>query len=98
MPVEAVLRRYIAKTGSKTSVYQKYFIEGRRNIYGIDFPEGLAANQELPMGTIITPTTKEDRPGMHDEELKDEEAEEVTDAKCGKGTLGKSKRSNPCYF
>ena len=58
LPVEIVLRRYMAKSSTSTSVYHNYFDLGRREIYGIKFPDGLQSNQEFPMGTILTPTTK----------------------------------------
>lgn len=64
--VEMVVRGYI--TGSTgTSIWYKYNTEGRRNIYGIDFPDGLQKNQKLPE-PVITPTTKAAK-GDHDEEL-----------------------------
>jgi phosphoribosylaminoimidazole-succinocarboxamide synthase len=44
---------------------------GRREIYGIRFPNGLRENQKLP-ATIITPTTKA-LDGGHDEPLTPEE-------------------------
>jgi phosphoribosylaminoimidazole-succinocarboxamide synthase len=65
MKVEIVVRDYLAGTTS-TSILSMYK-SGRRDMYGIDFPDGMRANQKLP-GTIITPTTKA-FDGAHDEEL-----------------------------
>ena len=62
MPVEMVVRDYLAGT-TATSVWSMYKA-GRRDIYGIVFPEGLRENQKLPQ-TILTPTTKA-RDGEHD--------------------------------
>ena len=55
LPVEIVVRDYLAGT-TATSVWSMYR-EGRRDIYGIRFPDGLRENERLPQ-TIITPTTK----------------------------------------
>jgi phosphoribosylaminoimidazole-succinocarboxamide synthase len=63
MPVEIVVRDYLAGTTS-TSIWSMYKA-GRRDIYGIRFPEGLRENQKLPQ-TILTPTTKA-QIGEHDE-------------------------------
>ena len=63
MPVEIVVRDYLAGT-TATSVWLMYKT-GRRDIYGINFPEGLRENQKLPQ-PILTPTTKA-RDGEHDE-------------------------------
>jgi phosphoribosylaminoimidazole-succinocarboxamide synthase len=65
MPVEIVVRDYLAGTTS-TSILQLYK-SGRRTIYGMDFPDGMAPNQKLPQ-TIITPTSKPSD-GSHDEPL-----------------------------
>ncbi len=86
IPVEVVVRRYMAKSSTHTSIYYQYVNQGRRNIYGIDFPDGLRANQELPMGTIITPTTKSED---HDEELTNDQARETVDNEFGNGTWNK---------
>ncbi len=65
MPVEIIVRDYL--TGAtETSIWPMYRV-GRREIYGIHFPEGLHENQKLP-STIITPTTKASE-GGHDEPL-----------------------------
>jgi phosphoribosylaminoimidazole-succinocarboxamide synthase len=65
MPVEIVVRDYLAGT-TATSIWSMYK-SGRREIYGIRFPDGLRENQKLP-STIITPTTKA-FDGGHDEPL-----------------------------
>jgi phosphoribosylaminoimidazole-succinocarboxamide synthase len=63
LPVEVVVRDYLTGT-TGTSVWPMYK-SGRREIYGIRFPDGLRENQKLPH-TIITPTTKASE-GEHDE-------------------------------
>jgi phosphoribosylaminoimidazole-succinocarboxamide synthase len=63
MPVEMVVRDYLAGTTS-TSIWSMYKA-GRRDIYGMTFPDGLRENQKLPQ-TILTPTTKA-QIGEHDE-------------------------------
>ena len=63
LPVEMVVRDYLAGT-TATSVWSMYK-SGRREIYGLRFPDGLRENEKLPQ-TIITPTTKA-RDGEHDE-------------------------------
>jgi phosphoribosylaminoimidazole-succinocarboxamide synthase len=69
MPVEIVVRDYL--TGSTgTSIWPMYKA-GRREIYGVRFPDGLRENQKLPC-TIITPTTKAPD-GRHDEPLTPDE-------------------------
>ncbi|HUC73213.1 MAG TPA: phosphoribosylaminoimidazolesuccinocarboxamide synthase [Stellaceae bacterium] len=65
MPVEIVVRDYLTGT-TATSIWPMYQ-SGRREIYGICFPDGLRENQKLPT-TIITPTTKAFDNG-HDEPL-----------------------------
>ncbi|HEX3861585.1 MAG TPA: phosphoribosylaminoimidazolesuccinocarboxamide synthase [Stellaceae bacterium] len=62
LPVEIVVRDYLAGT-TATSVWSMYKA-GRREIYGLSFPDGLRENEKLPH-TIITPTTKA-RDGEHD--------------------------------
>ncbi len=63
LPVEMVIRDYM--TGStETSIWPKYN-KGTREMYGINFPEGLVKNQKLPE-TILTPTTKDSGPDGHD--------------------------------
>jgi phosphoribosylaminoimidazole-succinocarboxamide synthase len=63
LPVEVVMRDYLAGT-TATSVWSMYKA-GRREIYGLRFPDGLRENEKLPE-TAITPTTKA-RDGAHDE-------------------------------
>jgi phosphoribosylaminoimidazole-succinocarboxamide synthase len=63
LPVEIVVRDYLTGT-TGTSIWPMYK-SGRREIYGIRFPNGLRENQRLP-ATIITPTTKAAE-GEHDE-------------------------------
>ncbi len=65
LPVEIVVRGYLAGT-TGTSILTLYQ-QGRREMYGARFPEGLRANETLP-APIITPTTKADA-GAHDEPL-----------------------------
>ena len=65
LPVEIVVRGYLAGT-TGTSILMLYQ-QGRRDMYGARFPEGLRPNEELP-GPIIPPTTKADA-GGHDEPL-----------------------------
>jgi len=102
LPVEVVVRRYMAKSATSTSVYDNYTnasgrnAEPRRNIYGIDFPEGLRANEEFPMGTILTPTTKADK--GHDEELTDSRAQEIVDRKLGDGIWEQAKTAAVAIF
>src|SRR5712675_1104171 len=69
LPVEVVVRDYLAGT-TATSVWSMYRA-GRREIYGIRFPDGLRENEKLPE-TIVTPTTKA-RDGEHDEPVTAEE-------------------------
>ena len=69
LPVEIVVRGYLAGT-TGTSILTLYQ-QGRREMYGVRFPEGLRPNQELP-APIITPTTKADA-GGHDEPLSADE-------------------------
>ena len=65
LPVEIVVRGYLAGT-TGTSILTLYN-QGRREMYGERFPDGLRANQKLPRA-IITPTTKADA-GDHDAPL-----------------------------
>src|SRR5436853_1349673 len=63
LPIEIVMRDYLAGT-TATSIWSMYKA-GRREIYGLRFPDGLRENEKLPQ-TVITPTTKA-RDGEHDE-------------------------------
>jgi phosphoribosylaminoimidazole-succinocarboxamide synthase len=65
LPVEVVVRGYISGV-TQTALWYRYS-QGERNIYGIDFPDGLHKNDPLPM-PVITPTTKA-RDGGHDERI-----------------------------
>lgn len=96
LPVEIVLRRYMAKSSTTTSIYHNYTDRGRREIYGIEFPEGLQPNQEFPIGTILTPTTKAEV--GHDQELTDNQACEIVDSKLGNGTWNKAKTAAYAIF
>ena len=63
LPIEIVVRDYLTGT-TGTSIWPMYRA-GKREIYGIRFPDGIRQNQKLP-ATIITPTTKAIM-GEHDE-------------------------------
>ena len=63
--IEWVIRKYLY--GSLWRAYSK----GKREMYGLKFPDGLKMADELP-APIITPTTKADV--GHDEEIAKEEA------------------------
>ncbi len=65
LPVEFVVRGYLAGTTS-TSILTQYR-SGRREMYGMRFPDGMRENQRLP-APIVTPTTKAAQ-GGHDEPL-----------------------------
>jgi phosphoribosylaminoimidazole-succinocarboxamide synthase len=65
LPVEIVVRDYL--TGSTSTSIWPMYQAGRRNMYGVDFPDGMRKNQKLP-ATIITPTTKATH-GEHDEPI-----------------------------
>jgi phosphoribosylaminoimidazole-succinocarboxamide synthase len=69
LPVEIVVRDYL--TGATATSIWPMYRSGRREIYGISFPEGLHENQKLP-STVITPTTKA-ADGEHDEPLTPDE-------------------------
>jgi phosphoribosylaminoimidazole-succinocarboxamide synthase len=69
LPVEIVVRDYLTGT-TGTSIWPIYRA-GRREIYGVRFPDGLRENQKLP-ATIITPTTKAVE-GEHDEPVTSEQ-------------------------
>jgi len=65
---ENVMRRYMAKTTTATSLYQAY-ISGKREFCGNSLPNDLIANGKLPE-LIHTPSTKSD---THDESVSPEE-------------------------
>ncbi len=65
LPIEVIVRDYM--TGStETSIWPMYR-DGKREMYGLHFPDGLRKNDKLPQ-TILTPTTKADVCG-HDEPI-----------------------------
>ncbi len=68
LPVEMVLRRYMAKSTTATSLYQAY-LRGERTFCGHVLPEGLIANGPLSY-VMDTPSTKSDE---HDESVAPEE-------------------------
>jgi phosphoribosylaminoimidazole-succinocarboxamide synthase len=70
LPVEVVVRGYITGVTS-TALWYRYS-QGERNIYGIEFPDGLHKNDALPQ-PVITPTTKA-RDGGHDKRITGAEA------------------------
>lgn len=70
IPIEMIVRGYISGV-TKTSIWYSYS-RGERNIYGIQFPEGLKKNQKLPH-PVITPTTHGGGKDGHDERLTKEE-------------------------
>lgn len=89
IPVEMVFRRYMARSSTSTSIFKNYS-EGRRNIYGIDFPQDLQPNQPFPEdlgknGVIFTPTTKPEKGAkdVHDEEMTEEQARELIKGQFG---------------
>lgn len=96
IPVEVVLRRYMAKGLTRTSVYFNYVERGRREIYGIKFPDGLLPNQEFPMGTILTPTTK--AKNGHDQELTGAQAKINVDTQFGNGIWNKVSVASHAIF
>ena len=69
LPVEVVVRGYISGVTTTALWYQ--YEQGKRTIYGIDFPDGLKKNDPLPE-PIITPTTKASD-GGHDERITNEQ-------------------------
>jgi phosphoribosylaminoimidazole-succinocarboxamide synthase len=86
--VELVYRGYLAKSPTKTSIYYNYFVLGRRDMYGMHFPDNLLPNQPFPPelgknGVILTPTTKASQ--GHDEELTEDAAREIVDKAYGSG-------------
>lgn len=101
LPVEVVVRRFMARSSTSTSIYHNYEDLGRRNIYGIQFPDGLRANEAFPAdlgvregvgqnGVIITPTTKGEA-GEHDEMITDKDARILVDDRYGYGVWDKTK-------
>lgn len=82
-PVEFVVRGYLSESSSATSLWHSYS-KGQKNLYGVDLPEGLTANEKLPF-PIITPTTKAGE-GEHDTPLTYKEAKQLVDAQFGDRT------------
>jgi phosphoribosylaminoimidazole-succinocarboxamide synthase len=67
IPVEMVVRGYLSGV-TKTSIWYSYE-KGEREIYGMQFPDGMKKNQPLPQ-PILTPTTHpEAGSNLHDERL-----------------------------
>ncbi len=62
LPVEMVVRDYL--TGSTDTSIWTLYNAGRREMYGLSFPDGMVKNDKLAK-TILTPTTKADQ-GGHD--------------------------------
>lgn len=96
IPVEVVVRRYMATGITPTSIYFNYVEKGRREIYGIKFPDGLKPNQEFPMGNILTPTTK--AVDGHDKELTNEEARHIVNKEFGDGMWEKIDKAAHLLF
>jgi phosphoribosylaminoimidazole-succinocarboxamide synthase len=69
LPAEIVVRDYL--TGSTATSIWPMYQAGRRELYGIRFPDGMRENQKLP-AAIVTPTTKAGD-GGHDEPLTPDE-------------------------
>lgn len=69
-PIEIVVRGHI--TGMTTTSLWYQYSQGKREIYGLKFPDGLRKNQPFSH-PIITPTTRGTGPGGHDECISKEE-------------------------
>jgi phosphoribosylaminoimidazole-succinocarboxamide synthase len=67
IPVENVMRAYMAKSTTETSLYQS-FMRGERDFCGHELPEDLVANGKLPY-VMDTPSTKSD---THDKSVSPE--------------------------
>ena len=65
LPVELVVRGYLA--GSTATSILRMYKSGRREMYGVKFPDGMRDYQKLEQ-PIVTPTTKA-QIGEHDEPL-----------------------------
>lgn len=65
LPIEIVVRDYL--TGNTGTSILTMYKKGQREMYGVQFPDGMRDNQKLPH-PIITPTTKAGI-GDHDEPL-----------------------------
>lgn len=69
LPVEVVVRGRLS--GSTSTALWTRYAAGERTIYGLDFPDGMVKNDQLPE-TIITPTTKAEQ-GGHDAPITEKE-------------------------
>lgn len=69
LPVEVVVRAHLSGSTS-TSLWTQYE-QGRREIYGMSFPDGMRKNEPLEQ-PVITPTTKA-RDGGHDVPISERE-------------------------
>ena len=63
IPLENVLRAYMAKSSTETSLYHAYIAQGKREFAGHSLPKGLAPNGILPY-VMDTPSTKSDEHDM----------------------------------
>lgn len=70
IPVEIVVRGYLSGV-TKTSPWF-FYQQGKRQIYGLTFPDGMKKNEKLPH-PIITPTTHGGGAAGHDEPLSREQ-------------------------
>jgi phosphoribosylaminoimidazole-succinocarboxamide synthase len=70
VPIEMIVRGYLTGV-TGTSIWGSY-ARGERVIYGLEFPDGLVKNQELPR-PVLTPTTHGGGASGHDERLTREE-------------------------
>lgn len=57
LPIEMIVRGYLAKSSTKTSLYTRY-MAGQRDFIDFTVPDGLKANEKLP-ANVLTPTTKD---------------------------------------
>lgn len=97
LSVEMVIRAYMSRASTSTSIFHNYVNLRRREIYGIRFPDGILPNEEFPMGAIVTPTTKA-KEGHHDEEITDEQALELVDSELGDGVWSAAKNAALALF
>lgn len=102
LPVEVILRRYMAKSSTMTSVFDHYTRLEEREIYGITFPDNLSANEAFPenlgtRGIILTPTTKAEQ-GQHDAPLTDDEARKIVDGQLGGGMWNRATKAALALF
>lgn len=66
---EMVLRAYMAKSTTETSLYHHYVKHGKREFCGHQLPDNLVPDGPLPY-TMDTPSTKaRDKAGVHDESV-----------------------------